>query len=66
VQGNVLRDFARFESVYLVAIAINALVLPLAVEAGVNRILAQAVITVATTVLSYLGHRYFSFRRRAV
>jgi len=65
VRGHVLRDLARFESVYLVALGINAVALPLLVTLGVPRIIAQAAITLATTVLSYVGHRYFSFRRPA-
>lgn len=65
VRGHVLRDLARFESVYLVALGINAVTLPLLVTLGVPRLIAQAAITLVTTVLSYLGHRYFSFRRTA-
>ncbi len=65
VRGHIWRDLARFESVYLVALAINAVTLPVLVELGLQRILAQALITLATTVLSYVGHRYFSFRRPA-
>jgi putative flippase GtrA len=57
------RDLARFESVYLVALGINAVSLPIAVHAGADRIVAQAIITLALTVLSYIGHRNFSFRR---
>jgi putative flippase GtrA len=63
VTGHVWRDLARFESVYLVALGINAVALPLLVHLGANRIVAQAGITIATAVLSYVGHRYFSFRR---
>lgn len=63
VKGHVWRDLARFESVYLVALGINFIVLPLLVGLGANRIVAQAAITLATTVLSYFGHRHFSFRR---
>lgn len=63
VRGNVLRDLARFESVYLVTLGINAVTLPLLVTSGLNRILAQAIILAACAVLSYLGHRHFSFRR---
>lgn len=66
VRGHILRDLARFESVYLVALGINAVTLPLLVQLGFDRIVAQAVITLATTILSYVGHRYFSFRRTAV
>lgn len=63
VRGHMLRDLARFESVYLVSIGINAIALPALVGLGAPRIPAQAVILVATTVLSYVGHRFFSFRR---
>lgn len=63
VKGHVWRDLARFESVYLVALGINFVALPLLVGLGSNRIVAQAAITLATTVLSYFGHRHFSFRR---
>jgi putative flippase GtrA len=63
VEGHVWRDLARFESVYLVALGINFIALPLLVGLGANRIVAQAGITLAATVLSYFGHRNFSFRR---
>jgi putative flippase GtrA len=63
VRGHVLRDLARFESVYLTALAINAVALPVLVELGMSRIPAQAIIIASTTFLSYFGHRHFSFRR---
>jgi putative flippase GtrA len=63
VRGHVLRDLARFESVYLTALAINAVALPVLVELGMARIPAQAIIIASTTFLSYFGHRHFSFRR---
>lgn len=65
VRGHVLRDLVRFESVYLTALGINAVALPSLVELGLPRILAQAIIIAATTLLSYFGHRHFSFRRTA-
>lgn len=65
VRGNVLVDFVRFVGVYLVSLGINLVVLPLLVEVvHLPPFLAQAIILVVTTVVSYLGHRYFSFRRR--
>jgi putative flippase GtrA len=64
VTGHVWRDLARFESVYLVSIGINAVVLPALVLLGVPRLIAQALILVVTTAISYFGHRSFSFRRR--
>jgi putative flippase GtrA len=65
VKGHVLRDLARFESVYLVAIAINAVILPILVNLGWNRILAQFSILIITTLISWFGHKGFSFRRQA-
>ena len=62
--GNIVVDFLRFQSVSLVALAVNTLVLPVLVEfAGLTPIVAQAIIVVVTTVISYVGHKFFSFRR---
>ena len=64
VRGHVWRDLARFEAVYLVAITINAVILPILVELGLQRILAQLSILLVTTLISYFGHKNFSFRRK--
>jgi putative flippase GtrA len=65
VTGNVLQDLVRFESVYLTALALNALLLPILVEvADLPVIAAQLLIVAATSVLSFLGHKHWSFRRR--
>jgi putative flippase GtrA len=63
VRGHVLRDLVRFESVYLTTFGINAVALPVLVELGLHRIPAQAIIWVPAVLLSYFGHRHFSFRR---
>lgn len=66
VQGNVLRDLARFESVYLVALAVNAALLPLLVEVGGLPVIgSQFLVVVATSLVSFFGHKHFSFRRTA-
>jgi putative flippase GtrA len=65
VHGHVLRDLARFWSVYLTTGAINLVILPVLVELGMDRIPAQGIILGSTTLLSYFGHRHFSFRRSA-
>ncbi|WP_205877819.1 GtrA family protein [Mycobacterium camsae] len=65
VRGHVLRDLVRFESVYLTTFGLNAVSLPVLVEFGVQRVLAQALLFVPILVLNYFGHRYFSFRRSA-
>ncbi|WP_232466243.1 GtrA family protein [Diaminobutyricimonas sp. LJ205] len=64
VKGHVWRDLARFESVYLVALGVNAVLLPILVEfAGLQPLIAQALIVFVTTLISFFGHRDFSFRR---
>lgn len=66
VRGHLLRDLARFWSVYITAGAINFVALPVLVELGLDRIPAQVIIVVFNTLLSWFGHRHFSFRRRDV
>jgi putative flippase GtrA len=64
--GRVLVDFVRFVGVYVVSLGINTLVLPLLVEvAGLDSLVAQAVCVLITTLVSYFGHKWFSFRRGA-
>ena len=61
---SLIPDFLRFESVYVVMFLLNAALLPLFIEIfGWPSLVAQAVIVVFTTVVSYLGHKFFSFRR---
>jgi putative flippase GtrA len=62
--GRVIVDFLRFQSVYVVALAVNTIALPVLVEwARIAPLVAQASIVVVTTVISYFGHKWFSFRR---
>ena len=63
VKGHLWRDLARFESVYIGALAFNAIALPLLVAFDIPRIIAQAGILAVSAIGSYVGHRYFSFRR---
>jgi len=66
VKGNVFVDFLRFVSVYAVSILANAVALPFLVEVfGMNPLIAQAIVLVVTTIISFLGHKHFSFRRAA-
>lgn len=65
VRGQVLRDLFRFELVYLTSLGVNAVLLPFTVEViGLGPLLAQFAVTAVTTVISFFGHRYFSFRRK--
>ena len=63
VRGHALRDFVRFQAVYVVTFSINIVLLPVLVLLGIPTLLAQLLITVVTVVISWFGHKYFSFRR---
>lgn len=64
VSGRWWLDFVRFVSVYMLAIGINFLALPALVElVGLHPLVSQAMVLVATTLLSFVGHKLFSFRR---
>lgn len=66
VRGHVLHDLWRFELVNLTALGINLVTLPFAVEVlELRPIVAQLLVTVFTLLLSYFGHKGFSFRRVA-
>jgi putative flippase GtrA len=65
VHGDVLRDFARFSTVYVGAFLVNLAVLPLLVEViGLPVLVAQALVVGGTVVASFFVHRGFSFRRQ--
>lgn len=65
--GHVMLDLARFELVNLSSLGINAVLLPIAVSLLHIAVLpAQLVVTAVTVVVSYTGHKMFSFRRPKV
>jgi putative flippase GtrA len=67
VRGHVLRDLLRFWTVYLGALAVNAAALPLLVSvAGLDVLVAQGLVVFVTALMSYVGHKHFSFRRPAM
>lgn len=64
VRGHVWRDLGRFEVVNLGALAFNVVALTLMVELlDAPVLLSQVIITGVTTLISFFGHRGFSFRR---
>jgi putative flippase GtrA len=64
VRGRVLADLWRFETVYLSALAVNFVLLPLLVEIALLPVLlAQALIVLVTSLMSWMGHKHYSFRR---
>lgn len=67
VRGRWWRELARFWSVYLVALAVNAVALPLLVEVARVAVLpAQAIIMLGTAFGSFFAHRNFTFRRGGI
>lgn len=64
VSGNVIRDYSRFQAVYVVPLLVNTFLLPFFVALlHWNVFIAQAITTVILTVSSYFGHKFFSFKR---
>jgi putative flippase GtrA len=61
--GRVWREVPRFSTVYLLTMAANLLLLPLLLRIlPFNIYVVQALFTMAVVVVSYFGHRFFSFR----
>jgi putative flippase GtrA len=64
VHGHLWLDLARFELVNLSSLAINAILLPVAVSVMHLQVIpAQLAVTAVTVVMTYAGHKMFSFRR---
>jgi putative flippase GtrA len=62
-KGNVLREYLRFYGVYGVTAALGLIALPLCVELlGMSPYVAPLFIMGVSVVVSYLGHRHFSFK----
>lgn len=65
VTGSIVRDFIAFVGVNASSVALNALLLWLLVEvAHAQPLIGQALALIVTTIMSYVGHRFVSFRRR--
>ena len=65
-QRMIVVDFLRFISVYAVTIVINTVALPLLVEVvGLHPVVAQALCVIVAMAISFVGHKWFSFRRSA-
>ncbi|MGO2926949.1 MAG: GtrA family protein [Leuconostoc citreum] len=57
-------NFVRFTMVNAVSYLINLIVLPLLVNVThMNPLIAQFLILLVTTMISFVGHKFFSFRR---
>ena len=62
-KGNYLREYLRYYLVYGVSFIINLILLPIAVELlQLSPVIAQAIIMMLTIIISFLGHKHFSFK----
>lgn len=58
-----LREFGKFNMVYLGVLIINLVALPVMVNfLAIRPIIGQAWFVVITVIVSYLGHKHFSFK----
>ena len=65
-KGNFLREYLKCYLVYGAGALLGLAGLFLLVSiAGMNPVRANILITGITVILSYFGHKYFSFRRRS-
>ena len=61
-KGNYLREYLRFYLVYGLAFLINLALLPVMVEIlSINPVISQGLIVFFTVIVSYVGHKNFSF-----
>ncbi len=61
-KGSVLKELPRFSLVYVASLVANLLVLPIALRVLPFSIYVdQAIFLVVVVVVSYLGHKYYSF-----
>ena len=64
-RGNVLREYLKFYGVYGVTAAFGLVALPFCVEVlKVNVYMAPLLILGVTVVVSYFGHKHFSFKHK--
>lgn len=62
--GHTIKDFIRFALVNSVSYAINLVILPILVHGlDWHPLVAQFSVLVVTTLISFVGHKYFSFKR---
>ena len=63
-RGPILRELPRFSLVYMAALVANIVLLPIALRVlPLSIYVVQAVLMTLVVVCSYLGHKYFSFRK---
>ncbi len=63
-RGHLVFQGMRFLAVSTLALGANLVVLAILVEAGLEKVLAQAVAIVLVTPVNFVGNKLWSFRRR--
>jgi putative flippase GtrA len=62
-KGNYLLEYLRFYLVYGTAFLLNIVLLPLFVKYfKIHVLVSQAMVLIFVVIISYFGHKYFSFR----
>jgi putative flippase GtrA len=56
-------EYLRYQAVYLPILALNLVVLPLALTINVNPFVAQGLCSAFALVAAYIGNKYFAFDR---
>jgi len=63
--GHPLTEFLRFQAVYVPLLVLNMIGLPLLLDhTRLSAYVIQALFAVFVVVVSYLGNKYFTFRKR--
>ena len=61
-RGNYIKEYCRFLVVYGASFLLNVALLPLFVEVfKIHPLVTQAIVTVFIVIISYFGHKKFSF-----
>ncbi|MBQ4899954.1 GtrA family protein [Paenibacillus sp. Marseille-P2973] len=58
------RSILKFVLVYFITFLVNLLLLHLLIDnGGINKLLSQALALLVTTAISFVGHKYWSFKK---
>lgn len=63
-QGKVLKNFYKFQIISIPPFLVNVLYLPaVVIFFGISPVIGQTIFMILNAIWSYLGHRFFSFRK---
>lgn len=62
-KGNLVKEYLRFYVIYAVPIGLGFVIFPICFELlEMNPYLAQAIVLLITIIISYFGHKNYSFK----